>query len=88
MSYYNLPIYCPPIEPIYQISTSIANSYFRQYIVMVDLLLYEKIQRNGWSPYATPFYPGIRNFDINDTFNNNTSTKETKEPDKKDDIIT
>ena len=56
--------------------------------MIVDLLLYEKIQRNGWLPYATPFYSGIGNFDINDTFTNNTLTKETKEPDTKDDIIT
>ena len=81
-------MYRPPIEPTYQISTPIADSYFRQYVVMVDLLLHEKIQRNRWSPYATPFYPGIGNFDINNTFTNNTMTKETKEPNKKDDIIT
>ena len=56
--------------------------------MIVDLLLYEKIQRNRSSPYSTLFYPGIRNFNINDIFTNNTVIKKTKEPDKKDDIIT
>ena len=55
---------------------------------MVDLLLHKKIQRNGSSPYSTPFYPSIRNFNINDTFTNNILTKETKEPDTKDETIT
>ena len=33
--------------------------------MIVDLLLHNKIKRNGWLPFANPFYRSISTIDIN-----------------------
>ena len=88
MSYHNPPLYLLPVESTYQISTNIIDSYFRQHVTMVDLLLKETTKRNGSAPYSNPTYTDSSNYSINDTFNNNILTKEKKESDTKDETIT
>ena len=67
MSYLNPPLHILLVEPICQLSTSIVDRCFTQHIIIVDLLLDEKTQQNGWSNCATPIYPSISKVDRKET---------------------
>ena len=85
MSYHNPPLHLPSALPTCQISLPIVDCHFWQNSVMVDLLTQEKLERNGWSLLAPPFYPGNVTHDANDTCDEDTLATERKEPDEMND---